>query len=141
MGLDLRCKDESVSMPYSCFFRVREAIADATKLPIYFMEGFLDTSDGELHFTLNIKDLKDVYRIGIPIKWNTLRYDTLHNLINHSDCDGTLSWRIAGKIAKRLKEIKDKVRFENFNIREDTYNKLIGLCKYSHENKKHIEFW
>ena len=140
MGLDLYCKDETVHFAYSYFFRVREAVADAIGLPIHFMHGFLDTSEGKIHFTYNIHDIKDIYRVGLPIKWSILKYDPLHNLINHSDCEGTLAWKVAGKIAKRLKEIQNEVKFETFNIRKETYKQLITLCEYANKNRKRIDF-
>ena len=140
MGLDLYCNDETVHMPYSYFFRVREAIADAIELPIYFMYGFLDTSEGKVHFTYNIHDIKDIYRVGLPINWSILKYDPLHNLISHSDCDGTLAWKVAGKIAKRLKEIQKDIRFNAFNIYEERYVELIDLCEYASKNRKGIDF-
>ena len=142
MGLDLYCKgsDEYVHFSYSGFFRIREVISDAIGLPLHFMEGFLDVRDNGIHFGSHIDDIKEMYRIGLPIDWNILKYDPLYKLIYHSDCDGKLSWRASGKIAKRLNEIKDKVKFEGFNIRKENYEKLIKLLEDSHRNKKQVNF-
>ena len=141
MGLALCCKDESVHMSYSGFFRFREAIANVIGLPMHLMSGFLDTSNSKAQFIHNIHNIDADYRAGLSIRWSILKYDSLHNLINHSDYDGTLTWKVAGKIGKRLKEIQEEIKFETFGIHKEIYNQMIELCEYASKNRKHIDFY
>jgi len=142
MGLNIYCKDidKDVSFPYSYFMRIREAISDAIGLPIYFMEYFLETRDVQLQTIQNINSIHEIYRVGLPISWDIVKSDELHKLICHSDCDGKLSWRAVGKIAKRLKEIKELIKFDKFGIHEKIYDELIELFIEANKIKKDIFF-
>lgn len=142
LGLDLYCKgvDEFFHSSYSGFFRIREAISNAIGLPIHLMKGFMEERDNDIHFGLHIEDIEDIYRVGLPINWNILKYDPLYKLINHSDCDGRLSWRIIGKISKRLIEIEKDIDFEKYNIHKKSYLTMINLFKEAHKIKKDIIF-
>lgn len=68
---------------YSAFMRWREALADAAGMPPFRrMEG-----------------------IGGDIKWEWLKPDVLHVLLNHSDCDGVIEAQDCGPLADRLEEL------------------------------------
>lgn len=41
----------------------------------------------------------------VPIKWSSLEPDVLHELLDHSDCDGELAAEICGPLADRLEEL------------------------------------
>lgn len=38
----------------------------------------------------------------LPVQWESLRYDVIHELLNHSDCDGVIDWRVCDGLANRL---------------------------------------
>ena len=142
MGLCLCCNrvDKDVNFPYSYFMRIREAISDAIGLPMYFMKHFLELRDCGFQTIQNINSIHEIYRVGLPINWDIIKPDVLHKLINHSDCDGRLSWRAVGKIAKRLKEIKHLIKFSKYGIHEDIYDELIDLFVAANESKKDVLF-
>lgn len=48
--------------------------------------------------------VEDVNR-WLPIKWESLRPDILHVLLDHSDCDGTIAAEDCGPLADRLEEL------------------------------------
>ena len=69
-------------------------------------------------------------------------------LLNHSDCDGTISTGYAKKLLTELTEIKEKLKKYN-ELDTDTNNETyfrksldhwISACKESIENKDPIEF-
>src|SRR3990172_4493240 len=41
----------------------------------------------------------------LPIKWGLLRPDPIHDLLNHSDCDGSLTPGQCAKIVPRLEKL------------------------------------
>jgi hypothetical protein len=66
-------------------------LAEVAELPpLDMMEGFKDPWD---------KEDKPF------IKWGSLKPDILHELINHSDCDGELRAEICAPLADRLEEL------------------------------------
>lgn len=71
---------------YTAFHRWRVEIARVAGINLEAMEGFVHE-----------------YQQGT--KWETLKPDVLYVLLNHSDCDGYISWRYTKKLADRLTEL------------------------------------
>lgn len=71
---------------YSAFHRWRTKLAEVAGLPP------LDKMDG-------------FERDDISITWSSLKYDVLHILLNHSDCDGSIPHKYCRPLAERLKEL------------------------------------
>lgn len=103
---------------YSAFMRWRLKIAEVAGIPLKLMEGFYGSPggygtwdeaakgkdiDGVAHWPFNAY-YKEVAPY-LPIKWESLRPDPLHALLNHSDCDGEISSRNCAEIAGRLEEL------------------------------------
>jgi hypothetical protein len=44
----------------------------------------------------------------LPIRWDELRHDVLHVLLNHSDCDGDIPAQYCAPLADRLTDILEK---------------------------------
>lgn len=100
---------------YISFMRWRQELAKAANIPLPLMESFYST---EAHFgTMNpfyfaTQMLRDVEKHQIeklmeflPIKWESLKPDVLHQLLYHSDCDGKLEVEILEPLANRLEEL------------------------------------
>lgn len=79
--------------PYGQFSDWREFIAEKCNIDLNKMEGFSDRNYGDPNL-----------KIG-DIPWSSLPPDDIHLLLDHSDCDGEITWIDAGKIARRLNEI------------------------------------
>lgn len=111
MGLDT--SHDCWSGAYSSFMRWREKLMEVAGLPpLMFMEGFFRKADAydPIHWArkgLGSEDGFNNYYACLPIKWEALKPDPLHILLNHSDCDGEIRWEDAEPIAKRLEEIAD----------------------------------
>lgn len=110
MGLD--CSHDCWHGAYSAFMRWREKLAEVAGLPpLMLMDGF--------YKPLNCGDLPTLYcgdralaneylsRIDklLPISWDCLEDDVLHDLLYHSDCDGELDAEICAPLADRLEEL------------------------------------
>jgi hypothetical protein len=79
-----------------------------------------------------------------PIKWECLKPDPLHILINHSDCDGEIEWKDADAIAGRLEELLPLLPDEDAGghigyWREKTQDFIDGL-RLAHEKQENVEF-
>ena len=74
-----------------------------------FMEGFYDGRLERISQHVNIypmyAEILKEYDALLPLKWDSLKPDPIHVLINHSDCDGEISWEVCEPLAKRLKEL------------------------------------
>lgn len=124
---------------YGRFSRFRDAICEAAELPpLDFMEGFFHPG--------NARVLKEEWLRNLPIRWSCLRPDILFELLNHSDCDGSISWKVCKKLALRLEELKplkphmsassDSIYEKHAVIMDDF---IIGL-KVAYKEKEDIEF-
>ena len=118
MGLDI--SHNAWHGAYGAFHRWRRIIAQYAGIPLELMEGFYNPGDVlndpfrriELNtLSLNASDKEDLsrniadLRAGLPIRWNLLKPRAIHELLYHSDCDGSITWRKAKKIADELSEI------------------------------------
>lgn len=95
MGLD--CSHNAWHGAYSAFMRWRRKIAEVAGIPpLDLMEGFCDKTDG-----------------GLPIKWECLKPNPLHELLNHSDCDGEIHSENCAAIADELEKLIPLLPEEN----------------------------
>lgn len=126
MGLDT--SHNAWHGPYSSFGEWRKWIAKQFNIPLNLMEGFYDNSKGEDYFMpgygnpfyyakirLTDKEYKGIKDIeaGLPIKWESIKKDPIHKLLNHSDCEGIIGWKSCGKIAERLKFLLNNIALDD----------------------------
>lgn len=119
---------------YSAFGRWREKIAEVAGLPpLGLMEGFytrLADGIGKAYPTL-------------PIKWEWLKPDPLHILLNHSDCDGEIDWRDCPSIADRLEELLPLLPEGNLAHIENWRNRTTAFIKglrEAYNKRENVEF-
>ena len=106
---------------YSSFDRWREKLASLAGINLRSMEGF-----------------------GGEVKWESLKPDALHILLNHSDCDGDIEWKDCGPLADRLAELLPLLPDESAgghigNWREKTQQFIDGL-RDAFGAKENVEF-
>lgn len=102
---------------YSAFMTWRRELAKAAGLPpLDLMEGFyvpLGAKGGLPTLYYGFRNEGDNYLEDLdsrlPISWNCLKPNPLHILLNHSDCDGELSWEDCSAIAASLEELLPKL--------------------------------
>lgn len=73
-------------------------------------------------------------------RWNEICDDDLDILLNHSDCDGKLTYKECRKIIKSL----DKIDFNGKILRNDTrlrYYELKDIIRYCAKNRKTLWFY
>jgi len=95
MGVDIShgCWDGS----YWAFMIWRQKIATLAGLPpLELMEGFFRNKN---------LDSAPPYYDALPIRWDSLKPDPLHILLNHHDHDGTIAAADCGPIADRLSKL------------------------------------
>lgn len=127
---------------YSAFMKWRCKIAEVAGLPpLELMEGFFEAQEtrGFLPtFYLGVNpDPMMVERIKrmealLPIKWSCLKKSPLHQLLYHSDCDGSIGSRSCGPIADALEKLLPLLPDEDAgghigNWREKTQQFINGL--------------
>lgn len=116
MGLDISHNTWHGS--YGSFMTFREKIAEVSGVPpLRLMEGFYEPLEsairtgggpatlwhGPMHefFSSAIKHID----AQLPIKWESLKENPLHELLYHSDCDGEIAWENCKGIADELTKI------------------------------------
>lgn len=112
--------------------------------PLDLMEGFYKQG------SLRPYDQGKQYQVelveeALPIKWECLKRDPIHALLNHSDCDGYIPWRKCAKIADRLEQILPLLPDEDGgghigNWRAKTKEFIDGL-RLASANKERVEFY
>jgi len=127
--------------PYSAFMRWRTKIAEVAGLPpLSLMEGFYHPDDDMGAFCL-LKYSKDELMVNsiqrkvldyLPISWDCLKPSALHELLHHSDCDGSIKPHRCRSIANALEELLPKLKDEdeyanNFHTKTKTF--IDGLRK------------
>lgn len=163
MGLDT--SHNAWHGPYSSFGHWRNWVAIQLGLPpLDLMEGFYttehDTDNGYLkgygnpfyHAKLRLtgeeyKDIQSV-QIGLPIKWSCLKEDPIHELLNHSDCEGDIPWESCGKIAERLKHLLNNIQLNESSPDTDFINdylinktkQFMEGCQLAFEKRERLEF-
>ena len=120
MGLDI--SHDTWHGAYSAFHRWREKIADLT--------GY--------EYPKNPLEEKDDWWFSKAEK------DVLDYLLHHSDCDGHITWRRCGKLAKRLKEIlplfPDGDGGGHIGNWRDKTKQFIKGCEDAYKAKEYLEF-
>ena len=91
---------------YSAFGRWREGLAKAAGIPLQLMERYYVLDDW-MHGPPDQAAIDWIERITpwLPIKWEALKPDVLHILLDHSDCDGWISTEHCAALADRLEEL------------------------------------
>lgn len=110
MGLD--CSHDAWHGAYSAFMRWRTELAKVAGLPpLGLMEGFFSPNNhnGAVFLDHNASELSKNSLQGLheqlPIKWECLKPSALHELLNHSDCDGEIAADRCGPIADELEKL------------------------------------
>lgn len=135
---------------YGRFGQWRIALAKVAGLPpLEFMEGFWRTGDDTDPFFMAGIDMSPERRIEwadgtakhfqslLPIRWECLKEDVLHELLNHSDCDGKLRAEICGPLADRLEALLDDMP-EQW---KETTTKFIAGLRDAAEAGEPVEFY
>lgn len=99
---------------YSAFMTWRRELARLAGLPpLDLMEGFhvplkvpwglptLFCTNGRAKECPNLNRIDEL----LPIKWECLKPDALHELLSHSDCEGEISWEHCDAIADSLEKL------------------------------------
>lgn len=82
-------------------------------------------------------NLRQMDGFGGDISWDGIEDDVLP-LLNHSDCDGSISYKDCARVAKRLKVlIKDWDKYEYDTVNMKILIKTMGLC---HKKKTNLMF-
>jgi hypothetical protein len=105
---------------YGYFHQWRKEIAKVAGLPpLELMEGFFYNDDDASHnpfwiykFDPNKSLLVDDILSRLPIKWECLKKDCLHELLHHSDCDGYLRVGLLQPLADRLEKLLPNITEE-----------------------------
>jgi hypothetical protein len=117
MGLDTT--HDCWSGPYSSFNSWRKNVAKAVGINLKEMVGF-----------------------GGVIPWDETQSDPLHILLNHSDCDGSISWEQCDAIADRLEQVVPLLPADEglpHGDREIAKRFIAGL-RDAAERKENVEF-
>lgn len=118
MGLD--CSHNAWHGAYSAFMRWRRKLAEVAGLPpLDLMDGFycsLDDGMGLPTLYHGINTQEPAYGDGqtrfmddldsrLPIMWECLKPSPLHELLNHSDCEGEIAADRCAAIADELEKL------------------------------------
>lgn len=153
MGLDI--SHDTWHGAYSAFMRWRIKIAEVAGLPpLELMEGFYHEQGMSNPFTLldhaypkgdelAMSAVRDI-RKQLPIKWECLKENPLHELLFHSDCDGEIAWENCGPIADELEKLLPLLPAENNgghigNWKDKTTAFITGL-RLAHSKKETLIF-
>lgn len=117
MGLDTT--HDAWHGPYSSFNEWRREIAKAAGMP----------------------PLNDMVGFGGSIEWDTLEPNDIHILLNHSDCDGEISWQDCKLVADALTNLLDKLPDASiyFSVKRKAKQFIAG-CILAYESKENLEF-
>ena len=106
MGLD--CSHDAWRGAYSAFMNWRTKLAEVAGLPpLEFMDGFFTPQTlyfGELGASI-WADKKARLDAAFPIRWECLKPAAIHELLNHSDCDGEIPADHCSAIADELEDL------------------------------------
>lgn len=112
--MGLAVSHDCFNAPYSAFMRWRVDVAKAAGLPPLRLMEYFYTAPGDSFSPFSLVGLikddmaKDQIERAIkdlPIKWECLRPSPLHHLLWHSDADGHIPPKRAGRIADALEKI------------------------------------
>ena len=124
MGLTV--SHDCFNMGYGYFHQWRKEIAKAAGLPpLELMEGFFVNNDDAVQnpfwiykYDPNKSILVNDILVRLPIKWKCLKKDCLHELLNHSDCDGYLRVGLLKPLADRLEQLLPNIIGEWVGVTE-----------------------
>ena len=151
MGLDI--SHDAWHGAYSAFMTWRRKIAELSGLPpLDLMEGFYDPLPpnsrslpslypgmvSEYSHTLKSLDER------LPIKWDCLKPSPLHELLYHSDSDGTIGYAKANLIANELEKLLPLFPNEDAGGHignwKDKTQKFIDGCRLAYSRKEKLKF-
>ena len=115
MGLDTSY--DCWNGPYSSFHAWRVEVARAAGINLNSMCGFSYKAEGT--------------------KWEALKPDAIHILLDHSDCDGEIAASDTLKLAERLEELLPLIEDERWVSKTKTF--IDGL-REAHANNDVVEF-
>ena len=78
-----------------------------------------------------------MYGFGGEIEWETLEPNPIHILLNHSDCDGEISWQDCKLVGEALFSIIDKI--EDEWVKSKTLQFIEG-CNLAFSKQENIDF-
>lgn len=123
--------------PYSAFMRWRKALAQAAGLPpLELMDGFCREAPFTKWYPNFLGNPLADIETRLPIKWECLKPDPLIELLDHSDCDGSLPWRSCKAIADRLDALIPSLSDYDASLAERFSNGL----REAFEAKEDVEF-
>ncbi|TXG75756.1 hypothetical protein E6Q11_06865 [Candidatus Dojkabacteria bacterium] len=151
MGLDI--SHDAWHGAYSSFMRYRQKLAEVMGLPpLDLMEGYYSEGNNNPMVLLNYRypkgdelDVSHLRRIfkQMPIKWECLKPNPIHELLCHSDCDGYINWKACGKIADELEKLLPLLDEDGAghigNYKEKTEKFIKGL-RLAHSKKEKLKF-
>lgn len=152
MGLDI--SHDTWNGAYSAFMRWRREICNAAGLPpLELMEGYWQ-NDQPVTGNPFWRQYDEDKRLGynhdtsiwnrMPIKWECLKPSPLHELLYHSDCDGTIAWQnckaIAGELKKVLKHLPNINAGGHVGNLHDTTNKFIKGLMRAYKSREDLVF-
>lgn len=134
--------------PYSSFNDWRRMMAKLAGLPpLDFMEGFYTPIDDKslirkatlFNHKIELSDKLIELDKQLPIKWDALKERPILTLLQHSDCEGSINWRLCKDIADELSDILRFTKFEDDYYKPITLKFIKGL-RSAYENKENLEF-
>ena len=151
MGLNI--SHNTFDGAYSAFMRYRQKLAEVMGLPpLDLMEGFYSTDSNNPLVLLNYRypngdelDMAHLRRIfkHMPIKWECLKPNPLHELLHHSDCDGYINWKSCSKMADELEKLLpllDEDGGGHIGNYKETTEKFIKGLRLAYSNKEKLLF-
>jgi hypothetical protein len=75
-----------------------------------------------------------MYGFGGDIQWETIEENDIHFLLNHSDCDGELTWEECKLVADALTSVLDKIEDKWVKSKAETFIKGCLLAYSKQEN-------
>lgn len=134
---------------YSDFMRWRTELARAAGLPpLDLMEGFWSQLTRPVFLDHDASELsrRSLERLEeqLPISWACLKPDPLHELLDHSDCDGEIPWQSCAGIADSLERLLPKLPDGDGgghigNWRDKTKQFITGL-RLAAKRKENVDF-
>lgn len=125
---------------YGAFMKWRMKIAEVAGLPpLMLMEGFYDPDryGDSLEDRWYLKGL-------LPISWDCLKDDPIHELLYHSDCDGEIPWESCAGIADSLEKLMPLLPHEDvgghIGYWEDKTQQFIDGLRLAASKKENVDF-
>lgn len=131
MGLDIKIKGMSYEETYHCgyitFRSYRCAVAKA------WNQEFGKIYEKQFTKKISNEDIK---------RWNELCNDDLDIFLNHSDCDGKLTWQECRAIYKVMKDLDVKMQGHNYGTMNyyDMHTLWLNMLKYCWKNRVTMRF-